>query len=88
MAVNMEVFGLGALQRQKFQKSDITMEVGGSRSHSDFFLKSSQNIPNPVLVFWSSTIPIDYNRPTMCILAAYPLLKVVGYYDLSVCPCQ
>ena len=50
--------------------------MGGSRSHSDFLCvgKSSQNSPNPVLMFWC----------TMCILSAYTLLNVVGYYDLSV----
>ena len=36
--------------------------------------KSTQNSPKPVLIFWSS-IPL-------CILST--LLKVVGYYDLSV----
>ena len=48
--------------------------VGGSRSHSDIFFlgKSSQNGPKPTLIFWSS-IP--------CV---HTLLKVVGYYDLSV----
>ena len=49
--------------------------MGGSRSHTDFFLKSSQNSPKPVLIFWSS-IP--------CVFCLYTLLKVVGYYDLSV----
>ena len=71
-----------ALQRKKLPKSEITMEVGGwSRSHSDFFFflgKSSQNSPKPVIMFWSSI------GPTMCILYVYALLKVVGYYDLSV----
>ena len=38
----------------------------------NFFFKSSQNSPKPVLIFWSS-IP--------CVFC---LLKVVGYYDLSV----
>ena len=39
-------------------------------------VKSSQNkIPIPVLIFWSS-IP--------CVFCLYTLLKVVGYYDLSV----
>ena len=45
---------------------------------SDFFFffgKSSQNSPKPVVIFWSS-IPR--------ILSVYVLLKVVGYYDLSV----
>ena len=42
-----------------------------------FFGKSSQIIPKPVLIFWSS-IPCV----TLCILPT--LLKVVGYYDLSV----
>ena len=46
----------------------------GPRSHSNFVVvgKSSQNIPKPMLIFWSS------------ILSVYTLLKVVGYYDLSV----
>ena len=42
-----------------------------------FYRKSSQNSPKPVVIFWSSI-------PYMCILSAYALLKVVGYYDLSV----
>ena len=66
-------------KKNKFQKSEITMEVGGgSRSHSEFFFggKSSQNIPKPVLIFWSS-IPL-------CTLSVHTLRKVVGYYDLSV----
>ena len=37
--------------------------------------KSSQNSPEPVLIFWSS-IP--------CVFCLYTLLKVVGYYDFSV----
>ena len=42
-----------------------------------FFFKSSQKINSPklVLIFWS-TIP--------CVFCLYTLLKVVGYYDLSV----
>ena len=54
--------------------------VGGSRSHSDFFLrfgKSSQNCSKPVLIFWSSI------QCAFC-LYIYALLKVVNYYDLSV----
>ena len=53
------------------------MEVGGWVQVSlGFFVygKSSQNSPKPV-VFWSS-IP--------CVFCVYTLLKVVGYYDLSV----
>ena len=51
--------------------------VDGSRSHSVFVVvgKSSQNSPKPVVIFWSS-IP--------CVFCLYALLKVVGYYDLSV----
>ena len=49
------------------------MEVGGWVSLGFFFCKASQNSPKPVLIFWSS-IPF-------CL---YTLLKVVGYYDLSV----
>ena len=53
------------------------------RSHSGFFLgKSSQNSPKPVLIFWSS-IPCVFYLYVQC-----TLLKVVGYSDLSVCPCQ
>ena len=58
--------------------------MGGSRSHSDFFL---ENRPKTalnqysvgLLIFWSSIALV----PTMCILS-YALLKVVAYYDLSV----
>ena len=53
--------------------------MGGSRSHSEFFFggKSYQNSPKPALIFFSSI-------PYMCILSKDTLLKVVGYYDLSV----
>ena len=54
------------------------MEVGGWVQVSIgifFFFKSSQNSPKPVLIFWSS-------KP--CVFCLYTLLKVVGYYDLSV----
>ena len=56
--------------------------VGGSRSHSEFFDvfgKSSQSSPKPVLACWNS-IPCVLH----CILPVHTLLKVVGYYDLSV----
>ena len=52
--------------------------MGESRSHTEYFVggKSSQNRPKPVLIFWSST---------PCVFCLYyTLLKVVGYYDLSV----
>ena len=64
----------GALQRKKNQKSEITMEVGGwvQVSLRIFLWKIS---PKPVHIFWSS-IP--------CVFYLYTLLKVVGYYDLSV----
>ena len=52
--------------------------MSASRSQSAFFGKSSQNSPKPVLACWSSI------GPTMCILSVFTLLKVVGYYDLSV----
>ena len=53
--------------------------MGGSRSHSEYFFggKSSQNNPKPVLIFWSSI-------PCVFCLYNYTLLKVVGYYDLSI----
>ena len=51
--------------------------MGGSRSHSDFFGgKSTQNSNKPVLIFWSSI--------TCVFCLYYTLIKVVGYYDLSV----
>ena len=65
----------------KEKKIEITMEVGGRVQVSlgifvFCFGKSSQNSPKPVLIFWSS-IP--------CVFCLYIiLLKVVGYYDLSV----
>ena len=51
--------------------------MGGSRYHSDLFVcwKIVPNNPKPVLIFWSS-IPH--------VFCLYTLLKVVGYYDLSV----
>ena len=58
------------------------MEVGGPGLIRNFFVgKSSQYSPKPVglLIFWSS-------RPIPCVLCLYTLLKVVGYYDLSVLP--
>ena len=42
-----------------------------------FFGKSSQNSPKPEVIFWSS-------RPIPCVFCLYTLLKVVGYYNLSV----
>ena len=46
---------LGALQRKKNSKNPrlLWKWVGGSRSHSEFFVcgKSSQNSPKPVLKF-------------------------------------
>ena len=52
--------------------------MGGHRSHSEFlvfFGKLSQNSPKPVQIFWSRI---------SCVFCLYTLLKVVGYYDLSV----
>ena len=49
--------------------------MGGSRSHWEFFFKSSRNSSKPVRIFWSSIL---------CILFVYKLLTVVSYYDLSV----
>ena len=53
------------------------MEVGGwvQVSLGIFWGKSSQNRPKTVVIFWSS-IP--------CVFCLHALLKVVGYYDLSV----
>ena len=43
------------MQRKKFQKSEITMELSGwVQVYSELFLgKSSKNSSKPVLVFWS-----------------------------------
>ena len=68
---------LGALQRKKIPKIRDYYR-SGCRSHSEFvfFGKSSQNSPKPVLIYWSSI---------SCVFCLYyTLLKVVGYYDLSV----
>ena len=46
--------------------------MGPGLTRNFIFGKSSQNSPKPVLIFWSS------------ILSVHTLLKVVGYYDLSV----
>ena len=52
--------------------------MGGSRSHSDFFVgKSSQNSPKPVPIFWNSI-------PCVFFLYRYTLLKCVSCYELSV----
>ena len=68
-----------ALQRKKFQKSEITMEVGGWVQVSLGILFAGKSSPNsPKLVFWSS-IPCVF-----CLYKLYTLLKAVGYYDLSV----
>ena len=48
--------------------------MGGSRSHSDFFFKSFQNSPKPVLIFRSSD-----HVYSLCTYIA----KVVGYDDVS-----
>ena len=42
--------------------------------------KSSQNSSKPVVIFWSSSSSI----PCVFCLYCNALLKVVGYYDLSV----
>ena len=53
--------------------------MGGSRSHSEFLLllenRPKISLNQYLLIFWSS-IP--------CVFCLYTLLKVVGYYDLSV----
>ena len=57
--------------------------MGGSRSRTrpgltrNFFGISSQNSSEPVLIFRSSILWVY-------IMVVYTLLKVVGYYDLSV----
>ena len=54
----------GSAKNEKFQKSEYNLEVGGWVQVSLGFLfgKSSQNIPKPVLICWSS-IP--------CVLCLY-----------------
>ena len=68
----------GCAKKNKFQKSEITTEVGGWVQVSLGFLfcwKSSRNSSKPVQIFWSS-IPYVFCLNT--------LLKVVSYYNLSV----
>ena len=70
---------LGALQRKKkFKKPRLLWKWVGPGLTRNFlfcFGKSSQNSPKPVQIFWSSI---------QCVFCLYTLLKVVGYYDLSV----
>ena len=57
VGLQVVVIGLGAVQRKKFKKSEITMEVGGWVQVSlRIFLcgKSSQKSSKPVQIFWSS----------------------------------
>ena len=51
--------------------------MGGSRSQSEFFWGGNRPkiALKPVLISWSS-VP--------CVFCLYTLLKVVGYYDVSV----
>ena len=46
----------GMAKKEQIQISEIAMEVGGwvQVSLGFFFFKSSQNIPKPVILFWSS----------------------------------
>ena len=53
----------------------MLLGIGGLGLFVLFFGKSSQNSPKPVLTFCSS-IP--------CVFCLYTLLKVVGYYYMSV----
>ena len=62
-------------KKTKFQKSEITMEVGGlvQVSLGTFFVgKSSQNSPKPVVIFWSS-IPCVFCLHMHC----YKLLVIM-----------
>ena len=67
------------LCKEKIQKTrDYYVSVWVGTGLTRYFCccgKSSQNCPKPVVIFWSS-IP--------CVFCMYTLLKVVGYYDLSV----
>ena len=67
----------GLCKEEKYTNPRLLWKwVGGSRSPGIFFFKSSQNSPKPVPICWSS-IPRVF-----CLY--YTLLKVVGYYYLSV----
>ena len=68
---------LGALQRRKIPKIRDYYGSGwvGPGLTRIFFGKLSQNSPKSVLIFWSIV---------QCVFCLYTLLKVVGYYDLSV----
>ena len=58
------------------RQTDRLRDFAKIKNSKKIFLgQSSQNSPKQVLIFWSS-IP--------CVFCLYTLLKVVGYYDLSV----
>ena len=66
----------GCAKKQKVQKSEITIEVGGwAQASLGFFLENHPKTPLYQSIFWSS---IPY------VFCLYTLLKVVSYYDLSV----
>ena len=63
--------------KKKFQKSEITMEVGGKVSLG-IFVFVLENRPKIALnQYW-------YFGVVYHVYSVYTLLKVVGYYDLSV----
>ena len=74
---------LGVVQRKKFKKSTITMEVGGfvQVSLRIFFVENHPKIPlnQYVQIFWSSI-------PWHCILFVYTLLVIMIWWVF--CPCQ
>ena len=66
-------------EQRIIQKSEITMEVGGSRFNSEFFLENRPKIA--LKQYWC--FGVVYHVYSVC-----TLLKVVGYYDLSVLSTQ
>ena len=68
-------FPIRGFAKKKIPKSGWE---GPGLTRNFFFRKSSQNSLKPVLIFWSS-IPCVF-----CMYRIYTLLKIVGYYDLSV----
>ena len=62
---NIKLTAKGLCKEFVLQKSEITMEVGGPGLTLNFFGKSFQNNPKPVLIFWSS-IPCVFRLYIHC----------------------
>ena len=73
----------GCAKKTKLKKSEITMEVGPGRTRNFFWENHLKTALNQYRHF-GVVIMEKYT----IILTVYILLKVVSYYDLSVCSCE